>query len=134
MTNCKFRTLRVIMSDKISTGDRVKERTAVLFYQMEHGICRVMKFGRIRVTEKPFAERTGTPDELLHPLFDACAIQSFINPSIARIPFRACVFVTTTLTLNPISMPLSPFSLGTTLPPPSIIEAMYGCSKVRMHS
>lgn len=99
-------------SNKISTRER--EREAVLFYRMEYGICRMIKFGRVCVTEKPFAEGTGTPDELLHPLSGACAIQSFTNPSIASTLFGACVFMTTTtLTLNPVrlSMPLSPFSL-----------------------
>lgn len=105
------------MSDKISMKER--EREAVLFYQMEYGICRMIKFGRVCVTEKLFAEGTGTPDELLHPLSGACAIQSFINPSIASTLFGACVFMTTTtLTLNPVRFYASlPFLFG--LPPAS---------------
>lgn len=50
---------------------------------MEYGIRCIMKFDRVCITEKPFAEGTGTPGKLLHPLSNACAIQSFINPSIA---------------------------------------------------
>lgn len=77
----KLGALYIIVSDKISTRER--ERSVVLFYQMEYEIRHMMKFGRVCVTEKPFAKGTGTPGELLHPLSGACAIQSFISPSIA---------------------------------------------------
>lgn len=91
-----------------------------------------MKFGRVCVTEKPFAERMS---ELFHPLSDACAIlhQSSLSLplTLSTPPFHephlAHALYFRRLLFSPLS--IFPLSLG-----PSIIEAIYSCSKVHVHT